>query len=113
VPSAWSRQSGTPTNATVSPWWHACAHLPEIFKGITIHYIQEHGPESILPNRKHPFSPSLICKVVGTPAGTVLGFKKLDWSSPLFLCLTTMPALGMSTRFRKAASCAAEQHPLK
>jgi hypothetical protein len=80
----------------------ACAHLSAVLKGITIHHIQEHGPESILPNRKHPLSPSLIRKVLGTPAGTVLGSKKLDWSSPLFLCLATMFALGMSTGFRKA-----------
>jgi hypothetical protein len=80
----------------------SCTHLSAVLKGITLHHIQEHGPESILPNRKQPISPSLTRKIIGTPAGTVLGSKKLDWSSPSFLCLAAMFALGMSTGFRKA-----------
>jgi hypothetical protein len=80
----------------------SCAHISAVLKGITIHHIQEHGPESILPNRKEPITPTLTRKILSTPPGTTLGSKKLNWSSPLFLCLGTMIALSMSTGFRKA-----------
>lgn len=80
----------------------SCAHLSAVLKGLTLHHIKEHGPESILPNRKEPISAKLTRQLLTTPAGVILGNQKLDWSTPLFLSLATMFALGMSTGFRKA-----------
>jgi len=80
----------------------SCAHIAAVLHGLTMHHVQEHGPESILPNRKEPISPALTRSILTTPKGTKLGSKSLDWSTPLFMCLGTMFALGMNTGFRKA-----------
>jgi hypothetical protein len=63
----------------------SCTHLSAVLKGITLHHIQEHGPESIFPNRKQPISPSLTRKIIGTPAGTVLGSRS-STGPPLRSC---------------------------
>ncbi len=80
----------------------SCQQLAAVLKGVTLHHIKEHGPDSILPNRKEPINPSLARALSTTPAGTMLGSKRLDWKTPLFLCLRTMFAVSMSTGFRKA-----------
>ena len=49
-----------------------------------------------------PLGPPLVRSILSTPEGTKLGNKVLDWSSPLFLCLAAMIALGGGTGFRKA-----------
>jgi integrase len=44
----------------------------------------------------------LLRLILSTPAGTPLGKRVLDWSSPLFVSLGAMFALGGGTGFRKA-----------
>ena len=80
----------------------SCKQLAAVLKSITLRHIREHGPESILPDRKGPLTPSVARKLVSTPSGTKLGSRTLDWSTPLFLSLGTMFAVTMSTGFRKA-----------
>jgi hypothetical protein len=71
-------------------------------KGITTAHIKEHGSECLLPGRMEPLGPSLVRSILSTPEGTKLGNKVLDWSTPLFLSLGAMIALGSGTGFRKA-----------
>ena len=65
-------------------------------------HVREHGSESLLPERKEPIGPDLTRRLLGTPAGTALGSKCLDWSTPFFLSLGAMIALAAGTGFRKA-----------
>jgi len=76
--------------------------ITDVLKGITAAHIHEHGFESLLPQRKDPIGPPLLRTLLATPNGTKLGNSTLDWSSPLFLCLAAMFALGSGTGFRKA-----------
>ena len=80
----------------------SCRQISATLKGIIIRHIHEHGPESLLPDRKEPMPPSLVRAMLATPDGTPLGSLKLSWKSPLFLSLGTMFAVSMSTGFRKA-----------
>jgi hypothetical protein len=76
--------------------------LSAVLKGITASHISEHGFESLLPQRKDPIDPPLLRSLLATPNGTKLGNTSLNWSSPLFLCIAAMFALGSGTGFRKA-----------
>ena len=80
----------------------SCRQLAATLKGITLRHIQEHGPESLLPDRKEPMPPPLARQLLSTPEGSNLGSRTLRWSSPLFMSLGAMFALSMSTGFRKA-----------
>ena len=80
----------------------ATSLLAAVMKGITMRHVREHGSESLLPERKEPIGPDLTRLLLGTPVGTALGSKRLDWSSPLFLSLGAMIALAAGTGFRKA-----------
>ena len=76
--------------------------LTMIMNGITAAHIKEHGAESLVVQRKDPLGPSLTRALLNTAHGTVLGSRKLDWSSTLFLNLGAMFALSVGTGFRKA-----------
>jgi integrase len=76
--------------------------LSAVLRGITAAHIRENGSESLLPHRKEPIGPPLLRSILSTPNGTRLGSTVVDWSSPLFLCLGAMFALGGGTGFRKS-----------
>jgi integrase len=80
----------------------SCKQLAAVLKSVTLRHIREHGPESILPNRKGALCPSVVRKIVTTPNGTKAGSRVVDWKTPLFLSLGTMFAVAMSTGTRKA-----------
>jgi hypothetical protein len=80
----------------------SCSQLSAVLKGITQSFIREHGAEALLPHRRQPLGPNLLRRLLAVPSGSTLGSRKLDWSSPLFLCLGCMFALGGATGFRKA-----------
>ena len=82
----------------------SCSQLSAVLKGMTVNHMREHGSESLLPDRKQPFSPRFVRTLLATSdhEGIKLGQKKLDWASPLFLSFGAMCAVAMSTGFRKA-----------
>jgi len=68
-------------------------------------YIARHGPESLIPARKEPFSSSDLMTVLRLPSGTQLGKHKLDWSVFLFVSFKALLCTGLSAAFRKAELC--------
>ena len=77
----------------------SCSQLSAVLKGITQAFIAEHGAEALLPLRKEPISPELLRRILSVTR-TAKG--PVDWSSPTFLCLGGMFALGGGTGFRKS-----------
>ena len=55
--------------------------------GLVKAHITEHGYDSILSHRKEPIDPPLLRRLLAVPAGTKLGTKSLDPTSPFFLSL--------------------------
>ena len=80
----------------------SCPQLGAVLKGMTQCFIREHGAEALLPQRRQPIGPALLRRLLSVPNGSPLGSRKLDWASPLFLCLGCMFALAGGTGFRKA-----------
>jgi hypothetical protein len=68
-------------------------------------YIALHGPESLVPARKEPFSNSDLVTVLRLPSGTQLGKYRLDWSDFLFVSFKALLCTGLSAAFRKAELC--------
>ena len=84
----------------------SCKQLSAVLKGLTKAFIMEHGAEALLPQRREPLGPELLRRLLaGDPAtrdGAKLGSGTIDWSSPVFICLGAMFALGGGTGFRKS-----------
>ena len=79
----------------------SCQQLSAVMAGLVKAHIAEHGYDSILSHRKEPIDPPLLRRLLAVPAGTKLGTKTLDPSSPFFLSLLACFAVAMSTGFRK------------
>jgi integrase len=80
----------------------SCQQLSAVMAGLVKAHITDHGYDSILSHRKEPIDPPLLRRLLAVPAGTKLGQKLLDLTSPFFLSLFTSFAVAMSTGFRKS-----------
>ena len=69
---------------------------------LTNAYAAEHGPESLLPNRKSPFAPKRAAEFLRVAPGTRVCRWLLDWSTPFFIMLWAVITLAGSAGFRKA-----------
>ena len=45
-------------------------------------YIEEHGPEALLPARKEPMDAGMVRAILRLPNGTKCGHLRVDWSKP-------------------------------
>ena len=75
-----------------------------VLRGLMREHIALHGPESLQPRRKEPFTPTILAKLVNVPNGLQLGhgLGTLEWHTTpgraLFALICTLSACG----FRKA-----------
>ena len=93
-----------PTYLVKAPAIAAC------LKSMLSDYIEEHGPEALMPHRKEPISNTLMAKLMATPNGTRLSGKLIvDWkSSQLFIGLKAAMCTPSSRRQQHLWYCTIE-----
>jgi len=70
--------------------------------GILREYLEVHGPEALIPERKEPLANSMVHALIHMPNGTKLGQRVLDWSAPFFSSLRSIYSSLAQTGMRKS-----------
>ena len=78
------------------------AHYGKVVTSMCRKFIEMHGPEALLPNRKEPIDPSMIRSILNIPSGTKLGKYTVDWDQPFWTSWAAILCVGIVTGFRKA-----------
>jgi hypothetical protein len=68
-------------------------------------FIQENGPEALLPARKEPLDASQLRQVFHLRRGIAIGGRTLDWESYYFVSYKALLCTGLAAAFRKAELC--------
>lgn len=72
-----------------------------VLKGLLREYIATHGPESLIPQRKEPFTVAIIRSLLNTPEGTLVNGTPWLWESPLGITMAAIFTTLAATAFRK------------
>jgi len=71
--------------------------------GMLRQYIQDHGPEALIPKRKEPLTNEIIAQLITMPNGTIFGPRStLQWERPGMESLRAMFAFCAQTGARKS-----------
>ena len=69
--------------------------------GLLRQYVEDHGPESLIPHRKEPLTMDIILGMLGQTGGNI-GRRLLNWAEPAMCSLRTMFHTLAQTGFRKS-----------
>ncbi len=85
--------------------FRVCKGVGLMLKAQIRRFVQENGPEALMPARKEPMDAHSLRRLLSVTPGTRIGSRCLDWSSFFFISLKAMLCTGLAAAFRKAELC--------